>query len=52
METTYLIDTNILVYAYNEDTSFHEKDTIITANDKHFRSIKEINVLNPFKSIR
>jgi predicted nucleic acid-binding protein len=147
METTYLIDTNILVYAYNEDTPFHEKalqilenalnkninaaiadknlfeffavitdekrienpvtiieaieiidflvnsnikiiysspftflktielvkkhrikrqeifdinlvalmiqnkiDTIITANDKHFRSIKEINVLNPFKN--
>ena len=25
METTYLIDTNILVYAYNEDAEFHEK---------------------------
>ena len=25
METTYLIDTNILVYAYNEDVEFHEE---------------------------
>lgn len=25
MATTYLIDTNILVYAYNEDSNFHEK---------------------------
>jgi predicted nucleic acid-binding protein len=146
METTYLIDTNILVYAYNEDSEFHEEalrilenalnkninaaiadknlfeffaiitdkrrienpistdeaidiinflvdsnitiiysspfgflktlelagkykikrqeifdtnlvalmiqnkiDTIITANEKHFKNIKEINVLNPFK---
>jgi predicted nucleic acid-binding protein len=25
MATTYLIDTNILVYAYNEDVEFHEE---------------------------
>lgn len=25
MEITYLIDTNILVYAYNEDVEFHKK---------------------------
>lgn len=24
-------------------------DTIITADDKHFKNIKEINVINPFK---
>ncbi|UCH95185.1 MAG: hypothetical protein JSV88_33755 [Candidatus Aminicenantes bacterium] len=24
-------------------------DTIITADDKHFKNIKEINILNPFK---
>jgi predicted nucleic acid-binding protein len=61
MATTYLIDTNILVYAYNEDVEFHEKalkiieDALnkninaVTANERHFKNIKEISVLNPFK---
>jgi len=25
MATTYLIDTNVLVYAYNEDVEFYEE---------------------------
>lgn len=32
METTYLIDTNILVYAYNEDVDFHEEALRILEN--------------------
>jgi len=32
METTYLIDTNILVYAYNEDVEFHEEALKILEN--------------------
>ena len=32
METTYLIDTNILVYAYNEDVAFHEEALRILEN--------------------
>ena len=32
MENTYLIDTNILVYAYNEDSEFHEKSLKILEN--------------------
>ncbi len=32
METTYLIDSNILVYAYNEDVEFHEKALEILEN--------------------
>jgi predicted nucleic acid-binding protein len=32
METTYLIDTNILVYAYNEDVEFHEEALRILEN--------------------
>jgi predicted nucleic acid-binding protein len=65
MAAIYLIDTNILVYAYNEDVEFHEEalkiieDALnkkikaviadITANERHFKNIKEISVLNPFK---
>jgi predicted nucleic acid-binding protein len=32
METTYLIDTYILVYAYNEDVEFHEEALRILEN--------------------
>lgn len=32
MEITYLIDTNILVYAYNEDVEFHEEALRILEN--------------------
>lgn len=32
MATTYLIDTNVLVYAYNEDVEFHEEALKILEN--------------------
>ena len=32
METTYLIDTNVIVYAYNESVEFHESALKILEN--------------------
>jgi len=47
METTYLIDTNILVYAYNEDSEFHEKALKILENALN----KNINAVIADKSL-
>ena len=39
-----IFDTNLVALMIQ-----NKIDTIITANEKHFKNIKEINVLNPFK---
>ena len=41
METTYLIDTNILIYAFNENSEFHMKslDIVEKALNKELNAV-------------